>query len=100
MEIDSIEKSNVDFNKILSQRYIPVRVTFSIESERYRAMEPGFLEIARRIRMAIFNNQPLIIRHHNDSDGISAGLAIEQSCKQLMMKIGMNPDLQFISQPK
>ncbi len=28
VEIDSIEKSNVDFNKILSQRYIPVRVYF------------------------------------------------------------------------
>ncbi|MCK5345750.1 MAG: hypothetical protein KAR20_20210, partial [Candidatus Heimdallarchaeota archaeon] len=34
-------------------------------------------------RRAFFESQPIIIRHHNDCDGISAGIAVELSLRQL-----------------
>ena len=40
-----------------------------------------------------------MIRHHADSDGINAGLAIECSCKLFMEKIGVNPEYNLYRSP-
>lgn len=40
-----------------------------------------------------------MIRHHADSDGINAGLAIEYSCKLLMEQIGVNPGYNLYRSP-
>jgi len=99
IEIDDISKSEKDFDKIIEQISYPKRTEFSIKSERYEKMKPRFIEIAKRIRKAIFENQPILIRHHNDSDGINSGLALEQSCKGLMEEVGINPDYNLYRSP-
>ncbi len=99
IEIDSITKSEKDFDSIINQISNPVKTEFSIKSERYEKMKPRFLEIAKRIRKAVFENQPILIRHHNDSDGINSGLAIEQACRQLMEDSGINPDHNLYRSP-
>ncbi len=91
IEITTMEKSDKDFDKILEAKAEPVRKEFSIKSDRYDLMKPHFLRIAKRIRLAVLNNQPIMIRHHNDSDGINSGLAIEKSVKGLMERSGINP---------
>lgn len=99
IEIEKISKSEMDFEKILDDLSNPVRTEFSIQSERYNLMKQRFLEIAKRIRKAIFSNQPIMIRHHNDSDGINSGLAIEHSCRELMEKVGINPEYNLYRSP-
>ncbi|MFA6072500.1 MAG: hypothetical protein WC758_00105 [Candidatus Woesearchaeota archaeon] len=99
IEIKSILKADANFDLILEEKSIPKRTEFSIESDRYEKMKPRFLEIAKRIRTAVFSNQPILIRHHNDSDGINSGLAIEQACKGLMNKVGVNPDYNLFRSP-
>jgi archaea-specific RecJ-like exonuclease len=79
VEISTILKSDVNFDSVLEKHSVPVRTTFSIGSERFELMKPRFLEIAKRVRLAILSNQPILIRHHNDSDGINSGLALEQA---------------------
>ncbi|MCC7574101.1 hypothetical protein KO361_00715 [Candidatus Woesearchaeota archaeon] len=99
IEITTILKSDVDFDSVLDKHSVPVRTNFSISSERFDLMKPRFLEIAKRIRLAVLNNQPIFIRHHNDSDGINSGLALEQSIRGFMGRVGINPDYNLYRSP-
>lgn len=99
IDIKTIKKSVTNFDQIVEAKSEPVRTEFSIKSDRYEKMKPLFLKIAKKVRKAILDNQPILIRHHNDSDGINAGLAIEQACKKLMIKIGLNPDYNLFRSP-
>jgi len=99
MELEDIRKSDVNFDSIFEKNSEPKNNRFSIESERYEKLRPYFYKIAKRIRRSIFENQPISIRHHADSDGINAGMAIEQSCKLLMEKIGINPAFNLYRSP-
>jgi len=99
IEISRIEKSEMDFEKIINKISIPKRTTFSIDSKRYELMKPRFVEIAKRIRKAVLDNEPIFIRHHNDADGISSGVAIELACNNLMKRVGVNPDHNLYRSP-
>jgi len=99
VEIKTINKAEKNFDDIIAERSQPVRTTFSINSERYEKMKPTFVEIARRLRKAIIEGQPIMIRHHNDSDGITSGLAIEMSCIGFMKSIGVDPDYNLYRSP-
>jgi len=91
IEIDLIRESNIDFDDIIIKRSKPVRTDFSIPSERYEKMKPVMIDIAARIRLAILEGKPIMIRHHNDSDGISSGLSLEHACLGLMQDLGIDP---------
>lgn len=84
IELKSIKASTMDFDDIIRTQSLPLRDTFSITSKRYEDMKSMFTTIAHRIRRAIIEEQPIVIRHHNDTDGICAGLAIEQSIRNVM----------------
>ncbi|MHA1561987.1 MAG: DHH family phosphoesterase [Promethearchaeota archaeon] len=86
IELDSLKEATMDFNALIKSQSEPIRNTFSIKSERYEAMKPVFLRIAQRIRHAIIDDQPIVIRHHNDADGICAGLTVEQAVLNLMKR--------------
>jgi len=99
IEIEKIRESEKDFDFIIDKNSEPKNVSFSINSEKLEKLRPYFFEIAKRIRKAIFKNQPIMIRHHSDSDGINAGLAIEDSCRLLMEKIGANSEYNLFRSP-
>jgi RecJ-like exonuclease len=91
IQIISIKRSNIDFGKIIELKSKPLRDTFSIDSERYESMKERFIEIAHRIRLAIIEQQPILLRHHNDADGICAGLAIEEAILNVMERKNIDP---------
>jgi len=99
IEIDNIDKSKLDFSKIIEKNSIPINQEFSIKSERFEKLKPYFINIAKRIRKAILENQSIMIRHHADSDGIIAGLSIEHACKGLMEKVGINYEFNLYRSP-
>jgi len=99
IEISKIQKSEKDFDELLEKNSEPVKRKFSIKSDRLEKMKPYFYSIAKMIRRAILENQAIMIRHHADSDGINAGIAIEQACRGLMEKIGVNPDYNLYRSP-
>lgn len=99
IDIKKIEKEDKDFDSILDEKAQPEWESFSIESERFEKMKPHMLRVAKRIRKAVLNSQPILIRHHNDSDGINSGLAIEQAIKGLMLKSGIEPGYNLYRSP-
>ncbi|RLI62841.1 MAG: hypothetical protein DRO88_11370 [Promethearchaeia archaeon] len=99
LEIKSIRSSSMDFEGILQQRSKPRRTEFSIPSQRYQAMKKRFIKIAQRIRRAIMDQQPILIRHHNDADGICAGLAVEQAILHEMERNNIDPKNKIYRSP-
>lgn len=91
IEIDTMDKVEQDFNKILERMSQPVDRPLSIKSARLEKMKPRMMDIAKRIRRAVMDGEAIIIRHHSDTDGISSGLALEHAIEMLMKKTGVNP---------
>lgn len=99
IEIGSIKKANADFSQIIKEKSKPIDRPLSIQSDRLTKLKPYFLKIAQRIRRAILEGQPLMLRHHADADGISAALAIEHAAKELMIETGIDPAYNLFRSP-
>ncbi len=99
VEIKKIEKSDKDLDKVFHNKSEPRRTEFSITNEVYKSMKDYFIGISWEIRKAILSNQPIMIRHHNDADGIISGLNLEWACKSLMEDVGINPDYNLYRNP-
>ena len=90
IEIDSMNKIKMDFDSILDEKSMPSNRALSIKSERLETMRPRMMEIAQRLRRAVLDGEAIMIRHHADTDGISAGIALQHSLEALMAKVGVN----------
>lgn len=99
IEIQKIQKSTMDFDTIMLQKAKPLRLTFSITSDRYEKMKPIMVSIATRIRAAVLKGQPIMIRHHNDSDGFISGMSLEMAIVQFMKDQGIDPKFLLFRSP-
>lgn len=100
IEIDRMIKTDDSkFKSVIDENSKPIPREFSIKSERYAKLKPYFYKVAQRLRKAVLENQSILIRHHADADGIIAGICIEQSCRQFMEKIGVNPEYNLYRSP-
>ncbi|MBT4135276.1 hypothetical protein HOD75_00470 [archaeon] len=61
-------------------------VPFLVKSPILDKLKDLFEKAATEIRLAIFQNRPIIVRHHNDTDGYSAGFALERAILPLINK--------------
>ncbi|KYC46223.1 MAG: DHH family protein [Candidatus Methanofastidiosum methylothiophilum] len=52
---------------------------FLVSSEIYKKMEGQFLLAMTAIKKAVLQERMIIIRHHNDCDGITAGVSLEKA---------------------
>jgi RecJ-like exonuclease len=59
---------------------------FLVESEILSKLKESFILGATQIRLAIIQDRPIIVRHHNDTDGYSAGFALERAILPLIEK--------------
>src|SRR3989338_4197006 len=57
---------------------------FLIKSTILDKLRNDFIKAATEIRLAIIQNRPIIIRHHNDTDGYSSGFALERAIVPLV----------------
>ena len=99
IEIDSMEKTKANFDLVLDEKSIPVNRELSIKSERMEKMRPRMIEIAQRLRRAVLDGEAIMIRHHADTDGISAGIALQHALEKLMAKVGVNKSYYLYRSP-
>ncbi|NHJ01099.1 MAG: hypothetical protein EAX86_03105 [Candidatus Heimdallarchaeota archaeon] len=71
----------------IDQKSQPPDIDFLVVSDIYSTLKPKFLQVAKRIRRALIELQPIIIRHHNDCDGISAGISLEESMREFWVEL-------------
>ena len=59
---------------------------FAIKSQILDKLKDRFVEAAHQIKLAIIQNRPIVVRHHNDADGYSAGYCLERAIIPLIEK--------------
>lgn len=77
IEPTSMLKSKLSEKVFLEVALRPAVDRFSITSDRLDSMKPSFVAAVKEIKLASSNGQKILVRHHNDADGILGGLAIE-----------------------
>jgi len=60
--------------------------SFLIKDKILDKLKDRLLKAAIEIKLAIIQNRPLIVRHHNDADGYSAGYSLERAIIPLIEK--------------
>ncbi|MBT4165784.1 hypothetical protein HOE04_01965 [archaeon] len=61
-------------------------IDFLVKSPILDKLKDNFFKAAMEIRLAIIQGRPIIVRHHNDTDGYSAGFALERAILPLILK--------------
>lgn len=59
---------------------------FLVENPILSKLKDRFIEAATQIRLAVIQDRPIIVRHHNDTDGYSSGFALERAILPLIEK--------------
>ena len=59
---------------------------FLVKDEILDKLKDRFIQAATQIRLAIFQDRPIIVRHHNDADGYSSGFSLERAIIPLIQK--------------
>jgi len=93
-EIKSIEKLNDDEKKELAKKIEGLQLErarveppeFLIKSPILDKLKDLYIKAATEIRLAIIQQRPIIVRHHNDTDGYSSGFALERAILPLIQK--------------
>ena len=93
-EIKKIEKLSDNEHKVYLEKIILLQkkraevkeIPFLIKNSILDKLKPLMIKAAFEIRLAIIQNRPIIIRHHNDTDGYCAGYALEKAILPLIEK--------------
>ena len=79
----------------LNKKAEPQNVDFLVKSDILNKLKPKMREAAQRIRRAILDGRTILIRHHNDADGICSGVAMEKAIIPLIEKENPSNDAQY-----
>ncbi|PIN93520.1 hypothetical protein COU54_02465 [Candidatus Pacearchaeota archaeon CG10_big_fil_rev_8_21_14_0_10_31_24] len=80
------EKLKEDIAKNERERAKVKSIPFLVEDPILVKLKDKFIEAATEVKLAIIKNRPIIIRHHNDCDGYSAGYSLERAIIPLIVK--------------
>lgn len=86
IEGEAAEKVKEDISKAERDRAKVKSIPFLVEDKILTKLKDKFIEAATEIRLAIIKNRPIVIRHHNDCDGYSAGYALERAIIPLIVE--------------
>ncbi len=85
-EGEAKEKIEQDINYRLKKQAEVKDIGFLIETPILEKLKKDFIAAATEIRLAILQARPIIVRHHNDTDGYSAGFALERAILPIVEK--------------
>ncbi len=77
--VKSLEKLEMDRAKVEPPEFL-------IKSKILDKLKDSFVKAATEIRLAIIQDRPIIVRHHNDADGYSSGFSLERAILPLIQE--------------
>ena len=77
----------------LEARAEPPEIQPLIDSDILRALWPEMRKFAKIVRRAVLTQQPIILRHHADADGICAAVSVETAVLKFIRANGGDPDM-------
>lgn len=75
--VKSIERIERDRAKVIPPEFL-------IKSKILDKLKESFVRAATEIRLAVIQDRPIIVRHHNDADGYSSGFSLERAILPLI----------------
>ena len=79
----------------LNKRAKPQDVDFLVKSDILNRLKPKMFEAAQKIRRAILDGRTILLRHHNDADGICSGVAMEKAIIPLIKQVNPSNDAEY-----
>ncbi|WP_458453347.1 OB-fold nucleic acid binding domain-containing protein [Methanobrevibacter sp.] len=79
----------------LNRKAKPQDVDFLVKSDVLNRLRPKMYEAAQRIRRAILDGRTILLRHHNDADGIVSGVAMEKAIVPLIQEYNPSNDAEY-----
>ncbi len=64
---------------------------FMVKSPILDKLKDRIIKVAEEIRLAVIQGKPIVVRHHNDTDGYSAGFALEKAIIPLIERQQSSP---------
>ena len=61
-------------------------IDFLVKNRILNKLKDRFIQAAQQIRLAVIQDRPIIVRHHNDCDGYSSGFALERAIVPLIIQ--------------
>ena len=95
LDDESTAKLHALIDDALNRRAEPEDVDFLVKSDVLNRLKPKMREAAKKIRRAILDGRTILLRHHNDADGICAGVAMEKAIVPLVEKTNPSNDAQY-----
>ena len=93
------EENSIKLHKLiddaLNKRAEPNDVDFLVQSDVLNRLKPKMREVAQKIRRAILDGRTVLLRHHNDADGICSGVAMEKAIVPLIEYVNPSNDAQY-----
>jgi len=68
-----------------------VNKDFMLDNKILEKLRAPILKAAEEIRLAVIQSRPIIVRHHNDTDGYCSGFALERAIIPLIEKQHSSP---------
>ena len=90
------EKQNkqTDENNVSAQ-YAPEKDYVIVPTKGFLQLKKSLVEVATQIRKAIMTGRPIILTHHNDTDGYCAGILLERAIVPLIFE--QHNDVRYLS---
>ena len=95
VDSESTAKLNKLIDDALNRKAQPQDVDFLVKSDVLNRLRPKMYEAAQKIRRAILDGRTILLRHHNDADGIVSGVAMEKAIVPLIQKHNPSNDAEY-----
>ena len=95
LDDESTRQLNKLIDDALNKKAQPQDVDFLVKSDVLNRLKPKMYEAAQRIRRAILDGRTILLRHHNDADGIVSGVAMEKAIVPLIQKENPSNDAEY-----
>nr|WP_295000336.1 DHH family phosphoesterase [uncultured Methanobrevibacter sp.] len=95
LDDESTRQLNKLIDDALNKKAQPQDVDFLVKSDVLNRLKPKMYEAAQRIRRAILDGRTILLRHHNDADGIVSGVAMEKAIVPLIQKVNPSNDAEY-----
>ena len=82
-------------DEALNKKAMPKEVDFLVKSDVLNRLRPKMYEAAHKIRRAILDGRTILLRHHNDADGIVSGVAMEKAIVPLILEANPTNDAEY-----
>ncbi|MBN1175505.1 hypothetical protein JXA48_02580 [Candidatus Woesearchaeota archaeon] len=77
-------KAGLNIRKL--SQFKPVNTKLLFDTPAFNAMKEKLQHVATLIRQAVIEHRPIVISHHNDIDGFTSGLILEDAIEPLIKK--------------